>query len=179
MNLKGKRGILIGVLVAFHVVIIAAKLIYNKMIDEEHFFHISHGALVAQEQRRQELILNAEKTAEEFIATEVRLLHYLIELARLVKTGASAERILAMQGEIERLIASMDILVMKAPVLRSKGPYGYMMDIYREAEDSVLKARIEYNRAACEYDMFLEKFPYWIVAKLYGFKKAEFIAQRH
>jgi len=176
MNLK---GILIGFIVTLHVLVIAAKLIYNKMVDVEHFFHISHGALMAQEQRRQELVINAEKTVEEFISTEVKLLHYLIELARLVKTGASAERILATEGEIQRLIASMDILVMKAPVLRSKGPYGYMMDIYREAEDNVLKARLEYNRAACEYDMFLEKFPYWIVARLYGFKKAEFIAQRH
>jgi LemA protein len=150
-----------------------SKLVYNKMIDEEHFLHISHGRLEAELQKREDLNRNALQAVNVYLEMEGELMHRLIDLAREVKTGANASRILAMRGEIERLVSSMDVLVMMSPQLKSKNPYLYLMETYRATEDAVLAARLHYNVATCEYDMFLKKFPYNVVANLYGFKRAE------
>ena len=135
------------------------KVVYNKMIDEEHFMLISHGRLEAELQKREDLNKNALEAVNIYVETEVELLHRLITLAGEVKTGANAARILANRGEIERLANSMDILVMGAPRLKSKGPYLYLMETFSATENGVLAARMHYNAAVCEYDMFLDKFP--------------------
>lgn len=138
--------------------------------------HISHGRLEAELQKRDDLNRNALKATEVYLEMEGELMHRLIDLAREVKTGANASRILAMRGDIERLVSSMDVLVMMSPQLKAKNPYLYLMETYSATENAVTAARLHYNVATCEYDMFLDKFPYNIVAKVYGFKRAEIFA---
>lgn len=150
-----------------------SKLVYNKMIDEEHFLYISHGRVEAELQKREDLNRNALKAANVYLEMEEDLIHRLITLAGEVKSGANAARILAMRGEIERLVSSMDVLVMMSPQLKAKGPYLYLMETYCATENSVLAARQNYNVAVSDFDMFLDKFPYNIIARLYGFKRAK------
>lgn len=148
-----------------------SKLVYNKMIDEEHFMNISLGRLEVELQRREDLNRNVFKAVNAYVETEGELMHWLITLAREVKTGANAARIMAITGEIERLASSMDILVMMSPQLKSKGPYIFLMETLSTTENGVLAARLHYNKAVCEYDMFLDKFPYNFVAWMYDFKR--------
>lgn len=152
---------------------LVSKLVYNKMIDEEHFMHISHGKLEAALQKKEDLNKNALEAVNVYVEMEVQLTHNLITLAKEVKSGANAARIMAIKGEIERLVGMMDILVMAAPQLKSMGPYIYLMETYRTNENNVLTARLQYNRAVCEYNTLLEEFPYRLVALMYGFKKAD------
>src|SRR5208283_1608832 len=133
------------------MLIIVMKFVYNKMIDEEHFLLISHGRLEAELQKREDLNRNALEAVNVYVETEEDLINRLITLAGEVKTGANAARIMANRGEIERLVNSMDILVMMSPRLKSKGPYLYLMEIFSATENGVLAARLHYNKAVCEY----------------------------
>lgn len=170
---KLRLKIFITLLVVFHIFVIVSKLIYNKMIDEEHFLHIAKGNVQVAMMKRAELTKNVTETVKQYVETEGELMHKLIELAKLVKSGADARRILAMQTEIDRLIASLDLLVMRSPQLRAKGPYLYLMETLRDTENEVLIAIQKYNERASEFNTFIYKVPYNIVARLYDFKKAE------
>ena len=149
-----------------------SRFVSNKMIDEEHFMLISHGRLEAELQKREDLNRNALEAVNVYVETEGELIHRLITLAGEVKTGANAAVILASRGEIERLVSTMDILIMMSPRLKSKGPYLYLMETFSSTENGVLAARLHYNKAVCEYDLFLDKFPFNIIAWYYNFKKA-------
>ncbi|MBF0328606.1 MAG: LemA family protein [Nitrospirae bacterium] len=172
MIAKIRRNILyVGAVVIF-LLFMVSKLVYNKMIDEEHFMHISHGKLEAALHKREDLNRNALKAVNVYVEMEGELMHRLMTLAKEVKSGANAARIAAMRNDIERLISSMDVLVMMSPHLKSKGPYIHLMETFKSTENEVLAARLQYNTAVCEYNMFLDKFPYRLVTLVYGFKKA-------
>jgi LemA protein len=162
---------LYAVVIVTVVLSLISKLVFNKMIDEEHFLHISHGALDIAMQKRADLNRNALAATTAYVEMEGELMHHLMDLAREVKTGTNAARILALSGEIERLAGALDLLVMKSPNLKAKGPYIYLMETFRENENGVLKARMHYNWSVCEYRRFLDEFPYNLVARLYGFRK--------
>ncbi|MCX8068906.1 MAG: LemA family protein [Thermodesulfovibrionales bacterium] len=177
MNLKqycrGKCRLIIAAIVIFHIFVIVSKVIYNKMIDEEHFLHIAKGEVEVAMMKRADLNKNVAQSVKQYVEMEGELMHRLIELSKETKSGADARRILAIEGEIQRLIASLDLLVMRSPQLRSKGPYIYMMETFRDTENEVLSAIERYNARASEFNMFIYKIPYNIVAKIYDFKKAE------
>ncbi|HIJ59241.1 MAG TPA: hypothetical protein HPP56_01290 [Nitrospirae bacterium] len=143
------------------------------MIDEEHLLHIAKGELEVAMMKKADLNKNVSESVRQYVEMEGELMHRLIDLAREVKSGADARRILAIEGEINRLIASLDLLVMMSPALKSKGPYKYQMDVLKSNEDEVLSAIQKYNAKASEFNMFIYKIPYNIVAWIYDFKKAE------
>ncbi|MBF0558768.1 MAG: LemA family protein [Nitrospirae bacterium] len=172
MRRKITRYMLYSAALIIALMFVMSKVVYNKMIDEEHFMLISRGRLEAELQKREDLNRNAIEAVNVYVETEEELLHRLITLAGEVKTGANAARIMANRGEIERLVSTMDILVMMSPRLKSRGPYLFLMETFSSTENGVLAARLNYNTAACEYDMFLDKFPYSVVAWVYGFKRA-------
>lgn len=172
MNIRSIHPVIYALVIIIALMFMTSKLVYNKMIDEEHFLHISHGRLEVELQKKEALNSRALQAVQVYVEMEGELMHKLITLAREVKAGANASRIIAMRGEIERLLSSIDLLVMSSPALKSKSPYIHLMDTFRATENSVLAARLQYNVAACEYNLFLEKVPYRYVAWFYDFKKA-------
>ncbi len=168
---KIPRYLIYAVLI-LSIFLMFARFVSNKMIDEEHFMLISHGRLEAELQKREDLNRNALEAVNVYVETEGELIHRLITLAGEVKTEANAAAIVAARGEIERLVSTMDILIMMSPRLKSKGPYLYLMETFSSTENGVLAARLHYNKAVCEYDLFLDKFPFNIIAWYYNFKKA-------
>lgn len=175
---KIKIRLIVAILVLLHIFVIISKVIYNKMIDEEHFLHIAKGEVQVAMMKRANLTSNVKQSVRQYVEMEGELMHRLIELAKETKSGADARRILAINGEIERLIASLDLLVMSSPQLRSKGPYIYLMETMRDTENDVLTAIQKYNEKASEFNMFIYKVPYNFVARLYDFKKAELFEAR-
>ncbi len=170
---KLRVKLIVSILIVFNIFVIISKLIYNKMIDEEHFLHIAKGEMQVAIMKRDDLTRNVNQSVKQYVEMEGELLHRLIALAKETKSGADAQRILAINGEIERLIASLDLLVMRSPQLRSKGPYIYMMETMRNTENEVLTAIENYNARASEFNTFIYKVPYNLVARLYDFKKAD------
>jgi len=144
------------------------------MVDEEHFLHISHGTLEIMLQKKQDLNMKALDAVNAYVETEGKLLHLLIDLSREVKSGASASRIKEMRGEVERLVSMLDVLIMKSPEVKSKGPYLYLMETFNATENGVTAARLHYNKAISEFDTFIDMFPYNVVARIYGFKRERF-----
>jgi hypothetical protein len=150
--------------------------LYNRLIDEEHFLHISHGQLEIELQKRAEVYKKAAFAVNTYVETEKRLFYLLIELNGAIRTGAglNAAKAKDIDDETTRLLSRLKALAEATPNLKGKGPYVYFMETIGRAEQSVVMARLHYNDAVAEYNMFLRLVPYNIAARLYNFHKAEF-----
>lgn len=146
---------------------------YNRLVDEEHIYHIAHGNLVVQMQKREALNKKTLEAVETYVAVEKRLYDRVIVLSGLLRVGAVTEA-KRTRDEIAGLAARLSALREASPRLTSTSPYLYLMETYRGTEQDVAAARAEYNGAVDEYNTFLKEFPINFFAKIYRFKIKKF-----
>ncbi|MBF0566848.1 MAG: LemA family protein, partial [Nitrospirae bacterium] len=112
-----------------------------------------------------------------YVNMEQRVMDILVTLngaARVGATNYDNGKIAQMKDELIQLLARLSLLAEASPNLQAKGPYLYYMNTIHGTEQGVITARLNYNRAVYEYNMFLDLFPYRIFAKMYGFQKVPF-----
>ena len=148
--------------------------IYNQLVDEEHIYDISHNNLIAEEQRRYQVLESAVKAADTYMDTEARLFNLLVELNGLIRSGVNEAAQSETKSEIVRLLSVLSYLRERSPDLMAKGPVLYLMGIRTAAEQRISYARTKYNEAVYEYNDFIYLFPYNIFAKYLGFHEKQF-----
>ncbi len=175
-NNRGLRYLLYAVGAILLIKIVSDILLYNRLIDEEHFLHISHGQLEIELQKRKNIYKKAAFAVDTYIETEKRLFNVLIELSGAIRAGAgiNVAETRQMQDEVADLVGRLKALAEASPNLKAKGPYLYFMQTICKAEQGVVLARLHYNDAVAEYNTFLRLFPYNLAAWTHGFKKAQF-----
>jgi LemA protein len=162
--------------VAFKILMLS--YVYNTLVDEEHIYHIAHGKLLVQMQKREVLNKQASDVVRSYVATEKMLYDRTIVLHGLLRVGAikvdAMKEIKSTQDEISGLLAKLSALREAAPQLSSMSPYLYLMATYRRTEQDVLMARFDYNSAVDEYNTVLNEFPTKIISRAFDFKNVEF-----
>ncbi|MEO5356291.1 MAG: LemA family protein [Nitrospirae bacterium YQR-1] len=148
--------------------------IYNQLVDEEHIYDITHNNLIAEEQRRHQVLESAAKAADTYMETEAKLFNLLVELSGLIRAGAAQAAQGHAKSEIVRLMSELSYLGERSPELKAKGPFLYLMDIRTATEARISYARTKYNEAVFEYNDFIYLFPYNIFAKYLGFHEKQF-----
>ncbi|MEO5360558.1 MAG: LemA family protein [Nitrospirota bacterium] len=174
MKANRMRYLLYALGTVFMMKIVSSMFLYNRLVDEEHFLHISHGQLDVELQRRAEVYKRTTSAVNTYVETEKKLFNLLIGLNGAIRTGADLNTAAKMQDEVSVLLSKLRALAEAAPALKAKGPYLYFMETIMKAEQNVVLARLHYNDAVAEYNTFLRLFPYNIVARLYDFKRAQF-----
>lgn len=150
--------------------------VYNKMIDEEHFVHVSHARLLVEMQRREDVVASCRKAVSLYTAMEGKLQERLITLHRLTKThGRQAPMVKQEALEILKLIQGLDLLIEKYPDLKSKGPFVLLMETIQESGFRVITERLNFNYSTYEYNAFLVLFPYRQFSWIFGFKEQPFL----
>jgi LemA protein len=152
--------------------------IYNALVDERHVYHIAHGKLLLQMQKRDVLNRQAADVVRKYVAVEKMLYDRTIVLNGLLRVGAirvdAMKEIGRTRDEIAGLMASLSALREAAPMLSSMSPYLYLMATYRRTEQDVVEARVQYNWAVDEYNTFLNEFPVRFFSHTLGFRNVEF-----
>jgi LemA protein len=149
---------------------------YNKLVDEEHFVHVSHARLLVEMERREDVVASCRSAVFLYTAMEEKLQERLITLHRLTKTHGPGARIVKDEGlEIIKLIQGLDLLVEKYPDLKSKGPFVLLMETLQESGLRVITERLNFNHCTYEYNAFLVLFPYKEFSWVFGFKEQPFL----
>ena len=150
--------------------------VYNKMIDEEHFVHVSHGRLLVEMQRREDVLASCRKAVFLYTAMEEKLQERLITLHRLTKTHGRQAPLVKQEGlEILKLIQGLDLLIEKYPNLKAKGPFVVLMETIQDSGFRVITERLNFNHRTYEYNAFLVLFPYRQFSWVFGFKEQPFL----
>ncbi|MBF0564616.1 MAG: LemA family protein [Nitrospirae bacterium] len=152
-------------------------LIYNRFVDEAHFMEIAYGRLATELIKRKTVNTMAADAVTAYVNMERRVMDVLVTLNGAVRAGAGnydSYEVSRMQDELRQLLARLSLLAEASPNIKAKGPYLYYMETIYRTEQGVIAARLNYNMAVYEYNMFLDLFPYRIFARLYGFHKVPF-----
>ncbi|MBC8412308.1 LemA family protein [bacterium] len=162
---------LLTLLMLFYMI---GKLVYNKLVDEAHLLHISHGKLETEMQKRHDIVTRTIAAVNQYMETEEEVFNKLVTLNGMIEAGVGEPMLISARMEIIVLMNSLTFLKEAYPELRANEPYLYLMETLQATGRLVTEARMKYNESAFEYNMVRELFPYRIFSTLYGFDKAHF-----
>lgn len=81
MNIPSKyKKFLVLLLIVLSAEYVAAKLIYNRLVDEAHILHIAHGRLETEKQRRHDIITRTTSAVNKYVEMEDSVFTRLTEL---------------------------------------------------------------------------------------------------
>lgn len=167
---------LIGWIIIIAVVLIIgwAVFVYNGLVSFKNRTKEAWSDIDVQLKRRYNLIPNLVATVKGYATHERGVFEKVTEArsraltAKSPKEAGEAERGLA--GALKTLFAVAE----NYPALRASENFKKLQEDLTDTENKVQAARRFYNGNVRDFNIKQEQFPYSIVAKLFGFKKAEF-----
>jgi len=167
MILKIVLGILVvlGLWVAF---------IFNSLVKLRNRVKEAWSDIEVQLKRRYNLIPNLIETVKGYASHERELFEKVTQArtraiqAQDLKEKAQAENILS------DTLKSLFAVAENYPQLRASENFQKLQEELTDTEDKIQAARRFYNGNVRDYNIKIESFPSNIVAKIFGFQKAEF-----
>ena len=162
------------ILIILGVIVFWVVLVYNSLITLRNRTKEAWSDIDIQLKRRYDLIPNLVETVKGY-ATHERELFEKVTQARTAAMGAKsvqekgrAENMLS--GTLKTLFAVAE----NYPQLKASENFAKLQDELSDTENKIQSARRFYNGNARDFNIKQEVFPANLIAKNFGFKKAEF-----
>lgn len=171
---KRTKILLIAVII---LVLLAAVSIptYNSFVNRREIVSESQSNVSNQLQRRADLIPNFVETVKGYSKYEKETYTAVTEARAAVTDAATVEETQKASDQLDRAISVWVNAVTEAyPDLKANTQYVALQDELAGTENRVARARQDYNQAAKEYNVAIQKFPGNILAGLFGFSKADY-----
>ena len=149
---------------------------YNRLIKLRNMVAEGFSTIDVQLKRRANLIPNLEQAVKGYMGHERAL---LAEIAGL-RARSLEIRNIGDKGRIEmdlsRALANLVAVAESYPELKASQNFLALQQELSDIEDQIQMARRYYNGTVRNLNIAVESFPSLIIARLWGFKKAEFFA---
>ncbi len=166
------------------VIVIAAVLIYNRLVRLRNRFLNGFSQIDVQLQRRYELIPNLVETASAYMRHENETLMAVTaarntaseqceKTARNPQDKSLMEALASAEGALTSAMGRLNVVMENYPDLKADAQ---MRDLHEElasTENRVAFARQAYSDAVMDYNIAREQFPAVLVATACSFKEAE------
>jgi len=145
---------------------------YNRLVRLRNQVEEAWAGIDVQLLRRYDLVPNLVATVKGYREHETRALERVTELRthRDMPTGRRGDR----ESGLSRSIARLFALAEAYPDLKASETFQQLHDSLVEIEDHLQYARRYYNGSARDNNNLVQGFPSMIVARLFGFREAEF-----
>ena len=169
----GRAKPMYGILAVILVLIIAI-FMYNRLIRSRNILNEAWSGIDVQLKRRHDLIPNIIETVKGYVKHERKVLEEITNLrSRLASPGTVQEK-----GQVEnsfsQALKSIFALAEAYPDLKANQNFIELQHTLADAEEQIQLARRYYNGAARDYNTMVQSFPGNIMARMFGFSKAEF-----
>ncbi|MBQ8182719.1 MAG: LemA family protein [Clostridia bacterium] len=173
--MKKKIIIIIAVVLAAVVVIGGALASgYNGLVTSRETVNSAASDVDTALQRRADLIPNVVSTVKSFAKHETEVFDKVLEARMTLLNASTPEEQATANEELSSALQGINVIVENYPELKSDQTYIGLMDELEGSENRIAVARKDYNDAVNNYNSKVIKFPANIVAKLFGFEKAEY-----
>jgi LemA protein len=155
-------------------VLLYAIFVFNRLIRQRNVVREGWSGIDVQLRRRTDLVPNLVEAVKGYAAHERGLFEDVTRerassiAASDVQGQAAAER--ALQGSLARLMAVAEAY----PELKANENFLKLQTQLAEIEDHIQMARRYYNGAVRNLNIAIQSFPDVLVARLLGFREAEF-----
>ena len=161
-------------LVILAVFVIAVIVIFNKLVKalNENIGAFSNVDVALK--KRYDLIPNLIATIEEYTTHEDKIFIEVTELREKLKERLPVSKRQKLEDKLSEVMKNVFIEVENYPEIRSGENFLALQKRLIEIEKDIEDARKHYNEATRNYNILIQKFPNNILAKLFGFKQAEY-----
>ena len=143
---------------------------YNRLVRLRNGTANAFGALDAQLRNRFDLIPNIVAAVSGYVRHERSLLESLTALrAQALAAGATAEKRVALDGQVAQALRQLVVAVEAYPDLKASQQFDHLQRTLVEVEAQIAAARRAYNAAVTELNNGVQSFPAALVAGPLGF----------
>ena len=170
-------SIFIGAPAALVVLLVVwAVLIYNRLVARRQQAAEGWSGIDVQLKRRANLIPNLVETVKAYTAHERGTLEAVTELRRqaLAAEDAAAGTRAVVEGRLSSALGQLFAVAENYPDLKASTNYLAVQEELSDIEDHIQMARRYYNGAVRNLNTLVESFPSNLVARRFGFAKADY-----
>ena len=171
-----KKGttILLGVLLIFAVLAIAAIGRYNSIVEKEESVDTAYSNIDTQLERRADLIPNLINTVKGYMEHEKSVINDITTARENLLKAKNVDELSEANQKLDNAINALMVIVENYPDLKANQNFIALQDELAGTENRIATARRDYNEAVKDYNTLIKKFPNNIIAKMFGFEKHKY-----
>ena len=148
---------------------------YNGLVRSRMQTKESWSQIDVQLKHRNDLIPNLIETVKGYSSYEGKTLEKIAELRAQIAQAKSPAEAMAASDQLTKQVSSIFAVAENYPDLKANASFVKLQDELTNTENKISYSRQLYNTTTSNYNIKLETFPSNIVAKLFGFKAADFL----
>ena len=169
------KHIVIGAVIAVLVILgISTVGSYNGLVSKDEAVKQANSKIEASLQRRADLIPNVVNSVKGYMSHEEEIFTKIADARSKIGSGNKEVK---KEGETELTSAISRLLVVQEnyPELKADAQVSALISELEGTENRLFIARKDYNDTATEYNKSIRKFPTSMMARMFGFQRAELI----
>ena len=164
--------IIIGIIVVLVMFVIAS---YNSLVNSRMQTKEAWSQIDVQLKRRNDLLPNLIETVKGYAKYEGSTLEKVAELRNQVAAATSPAAAMRASDELTRQVSGIFAVAESYPDLKASANFSQLQEELTNTENKIAYSRQLYNSVTSNYNVKLETFPSNVIAKMFGFKAAEFL----
>ena len=167
--------IIAGIVLALVLVVVFWGIgVYNGLIRLRNMKDEGWSGIDVQLKRRHDLVGNLVNTVKGYMAHEKDVLEEIAKMRSVAQNAAGVAQAAQAEGQLSQALGRLFAVMENYPQLRANENVMQLQNTLTSLEDEIQLARRYYNGTVREYNTRTEVFPASIIARQYGFQKAEF-----
>jgi len=151
---------------------------YNSLINLRNLIKESWADVETELKRRHDLIPNLVSAVKGYAKHEREVLESVIRARARgmegIERGEDARKVSREENELTRTLRTLFAVAERYPDLKASKNFLHLQRELVNTEDRIQAARRFYNANVRDFNNKVEMFPSSIIARLFGFKRAEF-----
>ena len=164
--------IIIAIIVVLVIFVIAS---YNGLVNSRMQTKEAWSQIDVQLKRRNDLLPNLIETVKGYAKYEGSTLEKVTELRNQVAATTSPAEAMRASDELTRQVSGIFAVAESYPDLKASANFSQLQEELTNTENKIAYSRQLYNSVTSNYNAKLETFPSNVIAKMFGFKAAEFL----
>ena len=167
--------IIAGIVLALVLVVVFWGIgVYNGLIRLRNMKDEGWSGIDVQLKRRHDLVGNLVNSVKGYMAHEKDVLEEIARMRSVAQNAAGVAQSAQAEGQLSQALGRLFAVMENYPQLRANENVMQLQNTLTSLEDEIQLARRYYNGTVREYNTRTEVFPASIIARQYGFQKAEF-----
>ena len=167
--------IIAGIVLAVALVIAVWGIgVYNGLIRLRNLKDEGWSGIDVQLKRRHDLVGNLVNTVKGYMAHEKDVLEEIAKMRSMAQNATGVAQAAQAEGMLSQALGRLFAVMENYPQLRANENVMQLQNTLTALEDEIQIARRYYNGTVREYNTRTEVFPASIIARQYGFQKADF-----
>ena len=167
--------IIAGILLVLGLAIVLWGIaVYNGLIRLRNLKDEGWSGIDVQLKRRHDLVGNLVSTVKGYMTHEKEVLEEIAKMRSMAQNATGAAQSAQAEGMLSQALGRLFAVMENYPQLRANENVMQLQNTLTALEDEIQLARRYYNGTVREYNTRTEVFPASIIARQYGFQKADF-----